>query len=260
MVRGCARIGRRFSWARAAHSISIFRCDCATAHITPATGAGCSPIRARFSRTRSRRWSTPAGGFSCRHCARDRFRTAIRRASAAIEPGEPDGPAIDADWGEPGLTPAERVFGWNALEVLAFRTGNPERPVNAIPPRASAHMQMRFVAGCDWRDIRSGDPRASRQPWLHAGGRARERFRTDGGHATRSRSSVGALGERVDRRDDGRAHRRSCPISADRCRMTASPMCSGCRRSGYRIPIRHARNMRLTSTCLPTSRAKASSS
>jgi acetylornithine deacetylase/succinyl-diaminopimelate desuccinylase-like protein len=75
----------------------------------------------------------------------------VRGALAVIEPGEPDGPAIDADWGEPGLTPAERVFGWNALEVLAFRTGNPERPVNAIPPRASAHLQMRFVAGCDWR-------------------------------------------------------------------------------------------------------------
>jgi acetylornithine deacetylase/succinyl-diaminopimelate desuccinylase-like protein len=75
----------------------------------------------------------------------------VRRALADIEPGEPGGPAIDADWGEPGLTPAERVFGWNALEVLAFRTGNPERPVNAIPPRAIAHLQMRFVAGCDWR-------------------------------------------------------------------------------------------------------------
>ena len=74
-----------------------------------------------------------------------------RRALAGIEPGEPNGPAIDEHWGEPGLTPAERVFGWNALEVLAFRTGNPERPVNAIPPRANAHMQMRFVAGCDWR-------------------------------------------------------------------------------------------------------------
>ena len=75
----------------------------------------------------------------------------VRRALADIEPGEPGGPAIDAGWGEPALTPAERVFGWNALEVLAFRTGNPERPVNAIPPRASAHMQLRFVAGCDWR-------------------------------------------------------------------------------------------------------------
>ena len=75
----------------------------------------------------------------------------VRRALADIEPGEPDGPAIDANWGEPGLTPAERVFGWNTLEVLAFRTGNPDRPVNAIPPRATAHLQVRFVAGCDWR-------------------------------------------------------------------------------------------------------------
>jgi acetylornithine deacetylase/succinyl-diaminopimelate desuccinylase-like protein len=75
----------------------------------------------------------------------------VRRALADIEPGEPAGPAIDAGWGEPSLTPAERVFGWNALEVLAFRTGNPERPVNAIPPRAVANLQLRFVAGCDWR-------------------------------------------------------------------------------------------------------------
>jgi acetylornithine deacetylase/succinyl-diaminopimelate desuccinylase-like protein len=75
----------------------------------------------------------------------------VRRALADIQPGEPAGPAIDTQWGEPSLTPAERVFAGNALEVLAFRTGNPERPVNAIPPRAHAHLQMRFVAGCDWR-------------------------------------------------------------------------------------------------------------
>jgi acetylornithine deacetylase/succinyl-diaminopimelate desuccinylase-like protein len=75
----------------------------------------------------------------------------VRRALSDIELGEPGGPSVDPDWGEPALTPAERVFGWNALEVLAFRTGNPERPVNAIPPRASAHLQLRFVAGCDWR-------------------------------------------------------------------------------------------------------------
>ena len=77
----------------------------------------------------------------------------VRRALADIEPGEPEGPAVDADWGEPGLSPAERVFGWNALEVLAFRTGNPDRPVNAIPPRASAHLQLRFVVDCDWREF-----------------------------------------------------------------------------------------------------------
>jgi acetylornithine deacetylase/succinyl-diaminopimelate desuccinylase-like protein len=73
----------------------------------------------------------------------------VRAALADLVPGEPGGPAIDLDWGEPSLTPAERVFGWNALEVLAYVTGNPAHPVNAIPPRASAHMQLRFVVGCD---------------------------------------------------------------------------------------------------------------
>ena len=65
-----------------------------------------------------------------------------------IEGGD-DGPEIDADWGEPGLTSAERVFGWCSFEVLAFVTGNPDKPVNAIPPRASAHCQLRYVVGVD---------------------------------------------------------------------------------------------------------------
>jgi acetylornithine deacetylase/succinyl-diaminopimelate desuccinylase-like protein len=73
----------------------------------------------------------------------------VRRALADVEPGDSDGPAIDRDWGEEGLTPAERVFAWNTIEVLAFRTGNPDHPVNAIPPRASAQLQVRFVVGCD---------------------------------------------------------------------------------------------------------------
>jgi acetylornithine deacetylase/succinyl-diaminopimelate desuccinylase-like protein len=78
---------------------------------------------------------------------------AVRRSLADIEPGEPGGPAVDHDWGEPGLTPAERVFAWNSLEVLAMLTGNPQHPVNAIPPRATAHMQLRFVVGCDSREF-----------------------------------------------------------------------------------------------------------
>ena len=73
----------------------------------------------------------------------------VRKALAAIAPGEPGGPAIDLDWGEPGCTPAERVFGGNALEVLAFTTGNPRQPVNAIPSRASATLQLRFVPPCE---------------------------------------------------------------------------------------------------------------
>ncbi|MDN3545193.1 M20 family metallopeptidase [Kinneretia asaccharophila] len=74
---------------------------------------------------------------------------AVRAALADVQPGEPGGPAIDGDWGEPGLSPAERVFGWNSIEVLAFRCGNPDKPVNAIPPRAQATMQIRFVVGRD---------------------------------------------------------------------------------------------------------------
>ena len=63
--------------------------------------------------------------------------------------GGVDGPEIDEDWGEPGLTPAERVFAWNTLEVLAFTTGNPDRPVNAIPPSARAWCQIRFTPDRD---------------------------------------------------------------------------------------------------------------
>ncbi len=60
-----------------------------------------------------------------------------------------DGPEIDSYWGEPGLTAAEKAFAWNTFEVLAFRTGNPENPVNAVPPRASAHCQIRFTVDTD---------------------------------------------------------------------------------------------------------------
>ncbi|WP_295371992.1 M20 family metallopeptidase [uncultured Pseudacidovorax sp.] len=74
----------------------------------------------------------------------------VRRALAAIEVGGgPADPAIDPDWGEPGLTPTERVYGWNTLEVLAFKTGNPDAPVGAIPGEAFALCQIRFVVGTD---------------------------------------------------------------------------------------------------------------
>jgi acetylornithine deacetylase/succinyl-diaminopimelate desuccinylase-like protein len=84
----------------------------------------------------------------------DSLTPAVRAALAdLVIEGGADGPEIDADWGEPGLTPAERVFGWCSFEVLAFVTGNPDKPVNAIPPRASAHCQLRYVVGVDPADI-----------------------------------------------------------------------------------------------------------
>jgi acetylornithine deacetylase/succinyl-diaminopimelate desuccinylase-like protein len=63
--------------------------------------------------------------------------------------GGPDDPDVDEDWGEPGLTPGERVFGWNTLEVLSLAAGHPDTPVNAIPGSAHAHCQLRFVVGTD---------------------------------------------------------------------------------------------------------------
>ena len=79
---------------------------------------------------------------------------AVRQALADIQVGQDDdAPEIDPDWGEPGLSLAERLFGWNTLEVLAMRTGNPDFPVNAIPAHAKANLHMRFVVGTDINDI-----------------------------------------------------------------------------------------------------------
>ncbi|HWF79449.1 MAG TPA: M20 family metallopeptidase [Streptosporangiaceae bacterium] len=63
--------------------------------------------------------------------------------------GGQDDPDVDADWGEPGLSPAERLIGWNSLEVLSLAAGNPDTPINAIPGTAHAYCQLRFVVGTD---------------------------------------------------------------------------------------------------------------
>jgi acetylornithine deacetylase/succinyl-diaminopimelate desuccinylase-like protein len=74
----------------------------------------------------------------------------VRAALAGITVGGgPTDPAVDEAWGEPGLTPAERLFAWNTLEVLAFKAANADAPVNAVPPAALAVMQLRFVVGTD---------------------------------------------------------------------------------------------------------------
>jgi len=69
-----------------------------------------------------------------------------------IDPGA-DGPEIDPDWGQPGLSPAEKVYAWNSFEVLAMKIGTPDKPVNAIPGKAWAHCQLRYVVGTDPKAI-----------------------------------------------------------------------------------------------------------
>ena len=79
---------------------------------------------------------------------------AVREALADCEiDGGPDGPTIDPDWGEPGLSPAEQVFGWCSFDVLAMKSGVPETPVNAVPPSAWARCQLRYVVGIDPNEV-----------------------------------------------------------------------------------------------------------
>jgi acetylornithine deacetylase/succinyl-diaminopimelate desuccinylase-like protein len=63
--------------------------------------------------------------------------------------GGSDGATIDPDWGEPGLTPAEKIYGWNSFIVLAMLSGRPENPVNAVAPNATAHCQIRYTVDTD---------------------------------------------------------------------------------------------------------------
>ncbi len=75
---------------------------------------------------------------------------AVREALADVEiDGGDKGPSVDEWWGEPELKPAERVYAANTFNVLAMSAGTPGRPVNAIPPSAVAHCQLRYVAGTD---------------------------------------------------------------------------------------------------------------
>ncbi len=74
----------------------------------------------------------------------------VRRALDGLRiDGGANAPSMDAWWGEPGLTAPEKVFAWSSFEVLAFTTGNPEHPVNAIPPRATATCHVRFTVDVD---------------------------------------------------------------------------------------------------------------
>jgi hypothetical protein len=65
-------------------------------------------------------------------------------ADVKVEPTA-DKPPLPENWGEAGLSAAERLYAWNTLEFLAISAGYDENPANAIPGRARAVLQLRFV-------------------------------------------------------------------------------------------------------------------
>ncbi|WP_420414870.1 M20 family metallopeptidase [Roseibium sp.] len=79
-----------------------------------------------------------------------RIKNSVRDALSKVTvTSGPDDPEINPWWGEPGLSGAEKVFGWNTFEVLSFITGDPEKTQNAVPPFAEAICQIRFVVDTD---------------------------------------------------------------------------------------------------------------
>ena len=72
---------------------------------------------------------------------RDRLKSLPNTVSETLE--------IDENWGEPGLSSNEKLFGWNSFSILAMKSGDIDVPVNAIQPSAKALCQLRFVVGTD---------------------------------------------------------------------------------------------------------------
>ena len=72
---------------------------------------------------------------------RDRLKSLPTTISKTLE--------IDENWGEPGLSSNEKLFGWNSFSILALKSGDIDVPVNAIQPSAKALCQLRFVVGTD---------------------------------------------------------------------------------------------------------------
>ena len=62
---------------------------------------------------------------------------------------EGEAATIDPDWGEPGLSPAEKIYAWTSFIVLSMLAGRPENPVNAVAPNAIAHCQIRYTVDVD---------------------------------------------------------------------------------------------------------------
>lgn len=75
------------------------------------------------------------------------IREILKHAELESDPG--GAATIDPAWGEPGLTPPEKIYAWTSFIVLSMLSGRPENPVNAVAPNAVAHCQLRYTVDVD---------------------------------------------------------------------------------------------------------------
>ena len=116
-------------------------------------------------------------------------------ADVKVEPTA-DEPALSENWGEEGLSAAERLYAWNTLEVLAMSSGNIESPANAIPGEAHAVLQLALRRRHQGREHRRRGPGASARPRVSDG--RGQRLAGLCRLANRFRQSMGRLGGGID--------------------------------------------------------------
>lgn len=92
--------------------------------------------------------------------------------------GESFDPQLDPAWGEAGLTTGQKLFGCNTLEIVGLSAGSTLKPVGAIPARAEAVCQLRFVEGTEWQALV-----ANLRSHLDAAGFADVQLTYEGGYA-----------------------------------------------------------------------------
>ncbi|MFC0387438.1 M20/M25/M40 family metallo-hydrolase [Muricoccus vinaceus] len=74
-------------------------------------------------------------------------------ARAVVSEPQPGAPVPEQDWGEPGLSNAERIYAWSSAIVLASISGQPEGPVNAVGGTARARIQLRHTVDVDGAQV-----------------------------------------------------------------------------------------------------------
>lgn len=154
---------------------------------------------------------------------------------------------VDPDWGEPGLTAAEKIYAWSSFIVLAMVSGRPENPVNAVAPDARAHCQIVI----QWMPTRTASGRRYGGIWTLRGlPRCRSRTGTCGcPRAAPNRRTYGfngwhaawsaALGGRC----------RSSPTPRAGCPATSSRICMARRWCGFPIVTMAANSTVRMNTC-----------